>query len=265
MVEDPMNTIGLLGGMSWESTAIYYRLINQLTRVQRGPLHSAPLLIWSADFADIRRLQVAGQWDESAAILAAAAQQLERAGAQLLLLCTNTMHKVAAEIEAAVSIPLLHLADVTAARIKRAGLQRVGFLGSRYAMEEDFYIGRLTRQHGLTVCTPSAADRDMIDRVIFEELCNGVISDQSRRRFLQVIEQLRRRGAAAVIAGCTEIGMLVQQRHLRLPLFDTTRIHAEEAVRWALASARSTSAARPRVRARAVSPARTHTTHSSIS
>jgi len=234
-----MKTIGLLGGMSWESTAIYYRLINQLTRRHRGGLHSAPLLMWSADFEDIRALQVAGQWGKTAAILACAAGRLESAGARLLLLCTNTMHKVAAEIEAAVSIPLLHLADVTAARIKRSGFQRVGFLGSRYAMEEDFYIGRLRRRHGLTVCTPAAADRAVVDQVIFGELCSGIVSEESRRRFLQVIEQLRRRGAEAVIAGCTEIGMLVEQRHITLPLFDTTRIHAEEAVRWALAPSRS--------------------------
>jgi aspartate racemase len=248
--ERTMNTIGLLGGMSWESTAIYYRLINQLARFQCGRLHSAPLLMWSADFEEIRRLQVAGEWDKAAEILAAAACRLECAGAGLLVLCTNTMHKVAAQIEAAVSIPLLHLADVTAARIKRAGFQRVGFLGTRYAMEQDFYIGRLARQH-LTVCTPTAADRDMIDHVIFDELCNGTVSDASRQRFLRVIEYLRHRGAEAVIAGCTEIGMLVQQRHTRLPFFDTTRIHAEEAVRWAL----STSRARPRGlrRARAAS------------
>jgi aspartate racemase len=240
-----MDTIGLLGGMSWESTAIYYRLINQLTRAHRGRLHSAPLLIWSADFADIRRLQVTGQWDKTAEVLTDAARRLESAGARLLLLCTNTMHKVAADIEAAVSIPLLHLADVTAARIKRAGFQRVGLLGTRYAMEEDFYIGRLACRHGLTVCTPAAADRDMIDQVIFEELCGGIVSDKSRQRFLQVIEQLRRRGAEAVIAGCTEIGMLVQQRHTTLPLLDTTRIHAEEAVRWALVTARSAAPAAP--------------------
>jgi aspartate racemase len=251
-----MNTIGLLGGMSWESTAIYYRLINQLARVQRGRLHSAPLLLWSADFEDIRALQVSGQWSKTAQILAPAARNLERAGAQLLLLCTNTMHKVAAEIEAAVSIPLLHLADVTAARISRAGFRRVGFLGSRYAMEQDFYIGRLTRQHAFTVCTPAAADRDMIDHVIFDELCNGIISDESRQRFLQVIEHLRRRGAEAVIAGCTEIGLLVQQRHTRLPFFDTTRIHAEEAVRWALSGSRAARAAPRRARAVPAHPRR---------
>jgi aspartate racemase len=251
-----MNTIGLLGGMSWESTAIYYRLINQLARLHRGRLHSAPLLIWSADFEDIRRLQIAGEWHKTGEILAAAARQLERAGARLLLLCTNTMHKVAPEIEAAISIPLLHLADVTAARIKRAGFRRVGFLGSRWAMEQDFYIGRLTRQH-LTVCTPAAADRDMIDHVIFAELCNGVVSDESRRRFLQVIEYLRRRGAEAVIAGCTEICMLVQQRHTSLPFFDTTRIHAEEAVRWALSTSRVAPPAPPRrARAAAAQPRR---------
>jgi len=229
-----MNTIGLLGGMSWESTAIYYRLINQLTRVNRGRLHSAPLLMWSADFEEIRRLQQEGHWQRAADILAAAARKLESAGARLLLLCTNTMHKVAAEIEEAVSIPLLHLADVTAERIKCWGLKRVAFLGSRYAMEEDFYIGRLTRDHGLTVLTPNAADRELIDRVIFSELCNGIVSDESRRDFLQVIEYLSGKGAEGVIAGCTEIGMLVEQRHTKLPLFDTTRIHAEEAVRWAL-------------------------------
>ena len=251
-----MNTIGLLGGMSWESTAIYYRLINQLARFQRGRLHSAPLLIWSADFEDIRRLQVAGEWYKTAEILAAAACQLERAGARLLLLCTNTMHKVATEIEAAVSIPLLHVADVTAARIRHAGFQRVGFLGSRYAMEQDFYVGRLTRQHALTVFTPTAVDRDMIDQVIFGELCHGIVSDDSRRRFLQVIEHLHRRGAEAVIAGCTEIGMLVQQRHTRLPFFDTTRIHAEEAVRWALASSRAAPAAQRRARATPAHPRR---------
>ena len=250
-----MNTIGLLGGMSWESTAIYYRLINQLARLHRGRLHSAPLLLWSADFEDIRRLQIAGEWDKTAEILATAARQLERAGARLLLLCTNTMHKVAAEIEAAVSIPLLHLADVTAARIKHAGFRRVGFLGSRYAMEQDFYIGRLMRQH-LTVCTPAAADRDMIDHVIFDELCNGIVSDDSRRRFLRVIEYLRRCGAEAVIAGCTEICMLVQQRHTNLPLFDTTRIHAEEAVRWALSASRVAPAAPRRARAAAAQPRR---------
>ena len=230
-----MKTIGLLGGMSWESTATYYRLINELTRVSRGRLHSAPLLIWSADFEEIRRLQKEGHWDRAADILPGAAHKLENAGARLLLLCTNTMHKVAAAIEEAVSIPLLHLADVTAERIKRFGVGRVAFLGTRYSMEEDFYTGRLTRDHGLTVLTPTAGDREAIDRVIFGELCNGIVNDESRRNFLPVIEDLSSKGAEGVIAGCTEIGMLLEQRHTKLPLFDTTRIHAEEAVRWALA------------------------------
>lgn len=232
-----MDTIGLLGGMSWESTAIYYRLINQLTRVHRGRLHSAPLLIWSADFEEIRWLQREAQWQRAGEVLASAARKLEDAGARLLLLCTNTMHKVAADIEAAVSIPLLHLADVTAERIKRRGFRRVAFLGTAYSMEEDFYTGRLTREHGLTVLTPNAADRQLVNRVIFEELCKGIVSEASRENYLEVIESLREKGAEAVIAGCTEIGMLVEQRHTVLPLFDTTRIHAEEAVRRALANA----------------------------
>jgi aspartate racemase len=230
-----MNMIGLLGGMSWESTAVYYRLINQLTRRSRGRLHSAPLLVWSVDFEEIRSLQLNGHWDTAAEILTAAARKLESAGARLLLLCTNTMHKVAAEIQAAVSIPLLHLADVTAERVTRQGFRKVGFLGTRYAMEQDFYIGRLTRDHSLEVVVPGAADRHMINRVIFDELCNGIVTDESRSNFLEVIESLRQDGAEAVIAGCTEIGLLVEQRHTRLPLFDTTRIHAEEAVRTALA------------------------------
>jgi aspartate racemase len=241
-----MRTIGLLGGMSWESTATYYRVINQLTRTHRGRLHSAPLVVWSADFETIRALQLTAQWDKAAAILASAAGALERAGAELLVLCTNTMHRVAAEIEAAVSIPLLHVADITAERVRRAGLQSVAFLGTRYAMEEDFYVGRLTRRHGLTVYTPTAEQRVMIDQVIFDELCRGVVSDESRQKFLRLIEDLRCRGAQAVIAGCTEIGLLVEQRHLRLPYFDTTRIHAEEAVRWALEASPAASAQRRR-------------------
>jgi len=230
-----MKTIGLLGGMSWESTSTYYRLINQLTRLRRGRLHSAPLLIWSADFEEIRRLQREGRWERAGEILAAAARKLESAGARLLLLCTNTMHKVAAQIQQEVSIPMLHLADVTAERIKRWGLKHIAFLGTRYSMEDDFYIGRLTRNHGLTVLTPNAADRDLIDRVIFNELCNGMVSEESRRDFLRVIDYLGNTGAEAVIAGCTEIGMLIEQQHISLPFFDTTRIHVEEAVRWALA------------------------------
>jgi aspartate racemase len=235
--------------MSWESTSTYYRLINQLTRVHLGGLHSAPLLVWSADFEEIERLMREGRWEKAGDIVAVAARNLESAGARLLLLCCNTMHKVAAQIEEPVSIPMLHLADVTAERIKRRGLRHVALLGTRYTMEEDFYVGRLTRNHGLRVLTPKPADRELIDRVIFDELCKGTVCDASRKHFLRVIEYLGNSGAEGVIAGCTEIGMLIEQRHMSLPFFDTTRIHAEEAVRWALAKPWTPRRAHPPTRA----------------
>jgi aspartate racemase len=244
-----MDTIGLLGGMSWESTSIYYRLINQLTRLHLDGLHSAPLLIWSADFEEIERLMREGRWETAGDIVAVAARNLESAGARLLLLCCNTMHKVAPQIEEAVSIPMLHIADVTAERIKRRGLRHIALLGTRYTMEEDFYVGRLTRNHGLRVLTPKPADRELIDRVIFDELCTGTVRNESREYFLRVIEYLGNSGAEGVIAGCTEIGMLIEQRHMSLPLFDTTHIHAEEAVRCALAKPWTPRRAHPALRA----------------
>lgn len=223
-----MKTIGLLGGMSWESTLTYYQIINMVTAQTLGGLHSARCLLYSVDFDEIERCQQAGDWDKSARILAEAAQALERGGADFLVICTNTMHKVAPQIAAAVGIPLMHIADVTARQLYMAGVQRVGLLGTRYTMEEDFYTGRL-EANGLQVLVPEAEARAEINRVIFEELCRGVIKDSSRETFLRAIRDLAARGAQGVILGCTEIGMLVQQENIAVPLFDTTLIHARTA------------------------------------
>jgi len=229
-----MKTIGMLGGMSWESTALYYRLVNEETRRLRGGLHSAPIALVSVDFQEVERLQMADAWDEAGALLAARAREVEAAGADFLLICTNTMHRVAAQIEAAIDIPLLHLADATATRIRAAGLERIGLLGTRFTMEQDFYRGRLEAQ-GIEVLTPEADDREIVHRVIYDELCLGEVRDASRTEYLRIIDDLAARGAQGVIEGCTEIVMLVQQTHTDVPLFDTTTIHAEEAVARALA------------------------------
>lgn len=228
-----MKTIGLLGGMSWESTALYYRLINEETRRRLGGLHSAPILMFSFDFQEIERLQERGDWAAAADRLADAARRLERGGADFLLICTNTMHKVADEVAAAVAIPLLHLADATAARITAAGIGKIGLLGTRYTMEQDFYRERL-RGAGIDVLVPPAEGRTLVNRVIYEELCHGAVRDASRAAFLEVIDELTSRGAQAIVEGCTEIGMLVDERHTGVTLFDTTRIHAEQAVAFAL-------------------------------
>lgn len=229
-----MKTIGLIGGMSWQSTELYYRLINQGVNDRLGGLHSAKLVIESVDFAEIEPLQREGNWAMAGSLLARAASRLETAGAELLLICANTMHIVAPQIEAAVDIPLIHLADATAARVRAAGMDTVGLLGTRYTMEQDFYSGRLAERHGLEVVVPGAGDRECVNRVIFEELCHGVESEQSRRDYLRVMARLVDEGAEGVILGCTEITKLVRQPHTDIPLFDTTAIHAEEAVRRAL-------------------------------
>ena len=229
-----MKTLGLLGGMSWESTVPYYQIINRAVNQRLGGLHSARLVLHSVDFDDIEKLQHAGAWDEAARILAAAAAGLEAAGAQGFLLCTNTMHKVAEEVEAAVSIPLLHIADATARAVRAAGHSVVGLLGTRFTMEQEFYRGRLERQHGLRVVIPSARDRETVHRVIYEELCLGQILEASRRDYDRIIETLIHQGAEGVILGCTEIGLLVDDRTAPVPLFDTTEIHALSAVDWAL-------------------------------
>ncbi len=230
-----MKTIGLLGGMSWESTMLYYRWINEGVKRKLGGLHSARIAMVSLDFQEIEELQRGNRWEEAGAVLAEAAQQVEAAGADFLLLCTNTMHKVAPQIESALRIPLLHIADATAERIKARGIRTVGLLGTRFTMEEDFYAGRLAEKHGLQVLVPPREDREIVHRVIYEELVLGIVKESSRAEYLRIIHDLHERGAEGVIEGCTEIVMLVQQEHTPIPLFDTTAIHAQKAVELALA------------------------------
>lgn len=229
-----MKTIGLIGGMSWESTLSYYRLINEGVKQALGGLHSARLMLYSVDFHDIEALQRSGDWDAAGALLADAARALERGGADCVVLCTNTMHKVAGQIEAAVSIPLLHIADATGVAIHAAGLSRVGLLGTRFTMEQDFYRKHLIDRHGLEVLIPGETERARVHQVIYEELCLGRIEASSREAYRQVIAGLVARGAQAIILGCTEISLLVDASDASVPLFDTTAIHAHAAVRWAL-------------------------------
>ncbi|MGL4356831.1 MAG: aspartate/glutamate racemase family protein [Aeromonas popoffii] len=230
-----MKCIGLLGGMSWESTVSYYQALNRGVRAQLGGLHSARVLINSVDFAEIERLQHAGDWPATARLLAAAARDLQAGGADFLLIGTNTMHKVAPEIEAAIDIPLLHIADATARRLQAGGIQRVGLLGTRFTMEQDFYKGRLQDQFGLTVLVPGEAQRERVHRIIYDELCLGEIRASSRAEYLAIIAELAEAGAQAVILGCTEIALLVGDAEAAVPLYDTTAIHAEAAVSLALA------------------------------
>ncbi|SCD27754.1 aspartate racemase [Streptomyces sp. TverLS-915] len=224
-----MKTIGLIGGMSWESTAEYYRLLNEGVRERLGGLHSAKCVLYSVDFAEIERLQVAGLWEEAGQVLADAARSLRAAGADLLLICTNTMHKVAGQVEAAVDVPLLHLADATASAVRTAGLRRVGLLGTAFTMEQDFYRDRVAG-HGLEVLVPGADDRALVHRVIYEELCLGIIREESRAAYGEVIGRLVAAGAEGVILGCTEIELLVSAEHSPVPVFPTTRLHAAAAV-----------------------------------
>ncbi|QIP86161.1 aspartate/glutamate racemase family protein [Streptomyces sp. Tu 2975] len=229
-----MRTIGLIGGMSWESSAEYYRLLNELVRDRLGGLHSARCVLHSVDFAEIEQLQTAGEWERAGEILAAAARGLEAAGADLLLICTNTMHKVAGQVEAAVRVPLLHLADATADAVKARGLTRVGLLGTAFTMEQDFYRERLAG-HGLEVLTPDAEGRALVHRVIYDELCLGVVRDESRARYQDVIGELVDAGAEGVVLGCTEIELLIGPGDSPVPVFPTTRLHALAAVEAALA------------------------------
>lgn len=228
-----MKTIGLLGGMSWESSIEYERLINQGVRAVRGGTSSADLIVRSYDFAAIEALQEAGDWDAAGALLARDAQLLVAAGADVILLCTNTMHVVAPAIEAAISVPFLHLADTTATAVTEAGLETVALLGTRYTMEQPFYRGRLEQQ-GLTVLVPHEPDRTTVHDVIYDELVQGVVTDESRQRYLAIIDRLIDRGATGVIAGCTEIELLVRQSDLAVPLFPTAELHAQAAVAFAL-------------------------------
>lgn len=229
-----MKVIGLIGGMSWESTIPYYREINQTIKERLGGLHSAKLVLYSVDFHEIERLQRQGDWEQAGLVLAHAAKTLEAAGAELLVLATNTMHKVASAIESVVHIPLLHIADPTAVEIKRAGLHTVGLLGTRFTMEQDFYMERLRRAHGLTALVPPPHDRDIVHRVIYDELCLGRIEPGSRAQYRRIMADLARQGAQAIILGCTEISLLVGPQDCELPLFDTTQLHARAAALWAL-------------------------------
>jgi len=229
-----LKTIGLIGGMSWESTVPYYRQINEAIKNRLGGLHSAKIVLYSVDFHDIERLQHDGDWEAAGAMLAEAARSLEMAGADFLVLCTNTMHKVTPSIEAAVNIPLLHIADSTAEEIKQAGHSTVGLLGTRFTMEEAFYRDRLSDHHGLQVIVPNTEDRDAIHRIIYEELCLGIVLPESRSEYRRIIESLASQGAEAIILGCTEISLLVSQRDSGVPLFDTTAIHARAAAEEAL-------------------------------
>jgi len=220
--------------MSWESTVPYYQILNRVVGEALGGLHSARMVLYSVEFQEIEQLQHAGRWTEAGEILAAAGRAVERAGADFLVLCTNTMHKVAPQIEAAVDVPLLHIADATAERVRAAGIERVGLLGTRFTMEEDFYRGRLESRHGLEVLTPPTDQRALVHGVIYGELCLGRVLDDSRRAFQQVVMDLVSRGAQGVILGCTEIGLLLGQGDAPVPLFDTAAIHAEAAAGFAL-------------------------------
>ncbi|WP_323065950.1 aspartate/glutamate racemase family protein [Aeromonas jandaei] len=231
-----MKCIGLLGGMSWESTVSYYQALNRGVRAKLGGLHSARVLLNSVDFAEIERLQHAGDWPATARLLAAEARKLQDGGADFLLIGTNTMHKVAPEIEVAIDIPLLHIADATARRLQADGIKRVGLLGTRFTMEQDFYKGRLQTHFGLEVLVPAEAERERVHRIIYDELCLGEIRDASRAEYLAIIAGLAAAGAEAVILGCTEIALLVGEAQAAVPLYDTTAIHAEAAVTLALTS-----------------------------
>ena len=229
-----MKTIGLIGGMSWESTSLYYSAINQGVRESLGGLHSAKICLYSVDFHQIEQLQHQGKWQETADILAKAAQAVEAGGADIFLICTNTMHKVAAEIQAAVNIPLLHIADATAKKLLDDGITKVGLLGTAFTMQQEFYKGRLTKEFGIEVLVPNAAQQIMAHEVIYQELCLGEIKLDSKQKYLEVIQSLYNQGAQAVILGCTEITLLVQKKDTQVPLYDTTAIHAQSAVAVAL-------------------------------
>jgi len=231
-----MKTIGLIGGMSWESSIEYYRIINETVKAKLGGLHSAKSVMYSVDFAEIEALQHQGRWDEATAMMIEAARHVEGGGADFIVICTNTMHKMADEVQEHAQIPLLHIADATAERIKVHGLQEIGLLGTKFTMEEDFYKGRLVEKHGLDVLIPSDEGREIVHRVIYDELCAGEIKPPSREQYRHIMEHLVERGAEGIILGCTEISLLVGDEDSRVPLFDTTKIHAEAAVEYALRS-----------------------------
>jgi len=230
-----MKTIGLIGGMSWESSIEYYRLINEGVRQWLGGLHSAKSVMVSVDFAEIEALQHAGEWEKATGMMIAAAQAVERGGADFVVICTNTMHKMADQVQEQIDIPLLHIADATAERILSQGLRSIGLLGTKFTMEEDFYRGRLVGKYGLQVLIPTPQERETVHCVIYDELCLGQIEPRSKAQYVAIMENLVRQGAEGIILGCTEIGLLVEAADSQVPLFDTTLIHAQAAVDWALA------------------------------
>ena len=229
-----MKTLGLIGGLSWESTAIYYRLINEATKAQRGGLHSAPMLLWSFDFAPIAEQQAAGAWRQLAAVMAEAARRLEAAGAEALVIASNTMHKLYDEVAASVAVPIPHIAEATAAALLARGCRKPILLATRFTMEQQFYRGRLLDRRGIAALVPDAAGRAIVHGVIYGELCRGIVRPESKAAYLTEIEKLARYGADSVILGCTEVGMLIGQADVDLPVFDTTAIHATAAVDFAL-------------------------------
>jgi aspartate racemase len=229
-----MKTIGMIGGMSWESSIEYYRIINETVREELGGLHSARSIMYSVEFAEIEALQHQDRWDDAAKIMIAAAQSLESAGADIVLICTNTMHKLYDIVQQTIKIPMLHIADPTAEAIKAEGMNKIALLGTRFTMEENFYKGRLEDKHGLEVMIPSAAEMEIVHNVIYHELCSGIINSESKQKYADIIRRLVQEGAQGIILGCTEIGLLVKQEDSSVPLFDTTEIHAKAAVKYAL-------------------------------
>lgn len=229
-----MKTIGLLGGMSWESSVVYYQLINEKMRAVLGGNHSAQNLMYSVEFNEIVKLQHDGEWDKLTVIMIDAAKKIENGGADFLVICTNTMHKMFSEMEANISIPILHIADATAEKIKENAIQKIGLLGTNFTMTQDFYKGRLEKEHGLKVIVPNEIDRKTVHDIIYQELIVGNIKEESRKKYQEIIEKLQSQGAEGVILGCTEIPLLIKQKDSPIPVFDTTRIHAEKAVEFAL-------------------------------
>ncbi|RLG41252.1 MAG: aspartate racemase [Thermoproteota archaeon] len=229
-----MKVIGLIGGMSWESTLEYYKIINELVKERLGGLHSAKILLYSVDFEEISELQHKGKWERLTEVMIDIAKRLEKAGAEFLLICTNTMHKMADDIQERISIPLLNIVDVTAQRIKELGLRKVGLLGTKFTMEDDFYKGRLARKHGINVLIPDKKERQVVHDIIYKELCLGIIKQSSREKIMKIIDNLVKKGAEGIILGCTELPLIIRQEDCEIPLLDTTRIHAEAAVEYAI-------------------------------
>lgn len=231
--EGKMKTIGLIGGMSWESTVIYYQRVNEVIKEQLGGLHSAKVLLYSVDFQEIEACQVNGDWDKSADILSKVAKNLEKAGADFIVICTNTMHKIVPQIQKEIHIPILHIAEATAQELKEKKITKVALLGTKYTMKQDFYKEKLV-EAGIEVCIPEDADIEIVNHVIYDELCLGIKNEQSKNEFLRIIKELKSRGAQGVILGCTEIGSLIKQRDTTLPVFDTTEIHSSRAALFAI-------------------------------